>query len=151
MSILFWILLAIGLAVVEIVSVTFFPIFFAASAVLAAILQAAGVDPLYQWAMFGLGGLAFSGLLRPVAQRQLERGPTLQSEVESLRGKVAVVTVEIDGRDGTGAVSVDGDTWSAKPAGNGLAQIGVGLDVEIQEVRGATLIVAPLGTIKLVK
>ena len=149
MSVLFWALLAIGLLVIEVVSVTFFPIFFAASAALAAVAQAAGVDPLIQWVIFGVGGLAFSGLLRPLAKRQLDKGQSLKSGVESLKGKTASVTIAIDGRAGTGAVSVGGEVWSAKPAGSSLGHIPVGADVEIYEVRGATLIVAPVATIEV--
>ncbi len=146
MSILFWVLLAIGLAVIEIVSTTFFPIFFAISAIGAAVAEAAGADPLIQWAIFGLGGFVLSGLLRPIAKRQLDKGPSLQSNVDRLVGRVGAVTQVIDGRAGTGAVTVDGEIWSAKPFGDSLAQIPAGADVEIHEVRGATLIVAPAAT-----
>lgn len=144
MSVLFWILLAIGLAVIEMVSVTFFPIFFAVSAVIAAGLELADVDPLYQWAVFGIGGLVLSGLLRPIAKKQLEKGPSLQSNIDQLNGRSGTVTTPIDGRAGTGAVTIDGEIWSAKPYGNDFAQIAAGVDVQIQEVRGATLIVSPL-------
>ncbi len=149
MSILFWALLAIGLLVVEIVSVTFFPIFFAISAVLAAVAEAAGVDPLYQWLIFGFVGLLLSGMLRPIAKRQLDKGPNLQSSVDKLKGRTASVTTAIDGRSGTGAVTINGEVWSAKPAGNSFGEIPVGADVEIYEVRGATLVVAPLETIEV--
>lgn len=144
MSVLFWILLAIGLAVIEMVSVTFFPIFFAVSALFAAGLVLADVDPLYQWAVFGIGGLVLSGLLRPIAKRQLEKGPTLHNNIDLLGGRSGTVSTPIDGRAGTGAVTVDGEVWSAKPHGNELAQIPAGTDVQIREVRGATLIVAPI-------
>ena len=146
MSILFWALLAIGLAVIEIVSLTFFPIFFAISAVLAGIAEVAGASPLLQWGIFGVGGLILSAGLRPIARRQMDKGPTLSSNVESLRGRIGTVSTAIDGRSGTGAVNIDGDIWSAKPAGDGLAQIPVGADVEIYEVRGATLVVTPVPT-----
>ncbi|MBJ7471231.1 MAG: NfeD family protein [Solirubrobacteraceae bacterium] len=146
MSILFWVLMAIGLAVVEIVSVTFFPIFFAASALLAAVVHVSGGSPLLEWAVFGLGGVVLSFGLRPLAKRQLDKGPTLQNSIATMKGRAGVVSTAIDGRAGTGAVTVDGEVWSAKPAGNGLGQIPAGADVEIHEVRGATLIVAPFPT-----
>lgn len=144
MSVLFWILLAIGLAVIEMVSVTFFPIFFTISAIAAAIVEIAGGDPLTQWLVFGFGGLALSGLLRPIAKRQLAKGPSLQSNVDRLAGRAGMVSTPIDGRAGTGAVTIDGEVWSAKPYGNDFAQIPAGVDVQIHEVRGATLIVAPI-------
>lgn len=144
MSVLFWILLAIGLAVIEMVSVTFFPIFFTISAVAAAIVELAGGSPLLQWIVFGVGGLVLSLGLRPIARRQLAKGPSLQSNIDLLTGRSGTVSTPIDGRTGAGAVTIDGEIWSAKPYGNAFAQIPAGADVQIQEVRGATLIVSPL-------
>ncbi len=147
MSVLFWVLLAIGLAVIEIVSVTFFPIFFTVSALLALAAFLLDANAGIQWAIFGIGGLALSGLLRPVAKRQLDKGPTLRSGIEQLVGRTGVVTTAIDGHGGVGAVSIDGQVWSARTASaTGSEPITVGADVEILEVRGATLVVAPGST-----
>ncbi len=145
MSVLFWVVLAIGLAVIEILSVTFFPIFFAASALLALGVYLADGPDWLQWLVFGVGGLVFSGALRPIAKRQLEKGPTLKSNIESMEGRKGVVQEPVDGRANTGTVLVGGAVWSARPAGDDFATIPEGTDVEIHQVRGATLIVAPLG------
>lgn len=142
MSVLFWMLMAIGLAVIEMISITFFPIFFTVSALVALGLQLAGAPDWTQWLAFGAGGLLLSAGLRPVAKRQLESGPTLKSRTEQLIGRTAVVTAAIDGRSGVGTVSIDGQTWSAKPLA-GLTEIPYGVDVEIHEVQGATVVVAP--------
>lgn len=145
MSVLAWVLIAIGLAVVEIVSVTFFPIFFTLSALVAMAFAMTDQPDWAQWLVFGAGGLLFSGALRPLAKRQLERGPDLKSRIDALQGRHAVVTTEIDGRAGTGAVQVDGGTWTAVTSGGMLApSIAAGTDVKIVEVRGATLVVESL-------
>lgn len=145
MTVLYWVLIALGLAVVEILTVTFFPIFFAASALIAMVVLLLGGPDWAQWAAFGLAGLVLSGALRPLAQRQLAKGPTLKSAVESVVGRAAVVQVAIDGRAGTGTVLVEGgEVWSAAPAGDAFGQIPSGSDVEVQEIRGATLVVAPV-------
>jgi membrane protein implicated in regulation of membrane protease activity len=144
MSVLFWVVLAVALAVVEMLSATFFPIFFSLSALMALGAYVAGGEDWVQWAVFGVGGLVCSGALRPIAKRQLANGPTLVSTVDSMQGRKAVVRDAIDGRAGTGTVVVQGDVWSAKPAGDAFATIPAGTDVEIHEVRGATLMVAPL-------
>lgn len=140
MSILGWALLAVALAVVEIVTTTFFPIFFAVSALIALGLAAADAPDWSQWLAFGLAGFLFSGLLRPIAKRQFEKGPSLLSLVEQLPGRTALVTTTIDAAHQTGVVSVDGQTWTAVPA-PGLATIAAGAEVEITEVRGATVVV----------
>lgn len=145
MSVLFWVVLAIGLAVIEILSVTFFPIFFAASALLALGVYLAGGEDWLQWAVFGVGGLVFSAALRPIAKKQLEKGPSLKSNVEAMEGRKGVVQEPVDGRANTGTVLVNGQVWSARPAGDVFATIPEGTDVEIHEVKGATLIVSPLG------
>jgi membrane protein implicated in regulation of membrane protease activity len=145
MSILFWVLLAIGLAVIEIVSTTFFPIFFTISALLALVAFLADANAGIQWAVFGIGGLALSGVLRPLAKRQMDKGPSLRSGIEELVGRSAVVTTAIEHR-GVGAASVDGQVWSARAADGASAPVDVGAEVEILEVRGATLLVASRDT-----
>ncbi|MBO9533797.1 MAG: NfeD family protein [Solirubrobacteraceae bacterium] len=143
MSVLFWVLLAIGLAVIEILSVTFFPIFFSFSALLALGVYLADGEDWLQWLVFGVGGLVFSAGLRPIAKRQLEKGPDLKNPVEEMTGQRGVVEVPVDGRSGTGTVRLGGQVWTARPE-DAFGQIGAGTDVEVKEVRGATIVVAPL-------
>jgi membrane protein implicated in regulation of membrane protease activity len=145
MSVLFWVILAFSLGVIEIISITFFPIFFLASALIALVLQVAGAEDWIQWAAFGVGGLVLSALLRPVAKRQMDKGPTLRSGIEELVGRQGVVTAVIEGSGAVGTVSIDGQSWSAKSQGPHDA-IAAGANVEILEVRGATLVVAPIST-----
>lgn len=135
-------MLAVALAVVEIITVTFFPIFFTISAMVALVLAVADAPDWSQWAAFGVLGFALSGVLRPIAQRQLKKGPSLKSRVESLPGRTALVTTAIDGPRSIGAVSVDGQTWTARPE-QPSALIADGTEVEIVEVRGATVVVRP--------
>lgn len=146
MSALFWVILAFGLGVIELLSITFFPIFFAVSALVALLLQVLDASNSAQWATFGIGGLALSALLRPIAKRQLEKGPTLRQGNEGLPGRRGVVTSEIGGSEAVGVVTIDGQSWSAKPGAGASGTISVGADVEILEVRGATLVVAPVST-----
>lgn len=145
MSVLGWAILAVALAVVEIITVTFFPIFFTISALVALVLAVADAPDWSQWAAFGVLGFAFSGLLRPMAQRQLQKGPSLKSRVESLPGREAIVTATIDGQRATGSVLVDGQTWTARPE-QGHEVLAEGTEVEIVEVRGATVVVRPANT-----
>ena len=142
MSVLFWVTMAVGLAVVEILSLTFFPIFFTASAIIALVLQLLDAPDWAQWLAFGAGGLILSGALRPIAKRNLESGPTLKSHSESLVGRTAVVTAAVDGRAGVGSVTIDGQTWSARPS-DGVSEIARGTDVLIAEIKGATVVVTP--------
>jgi membrane protein implicated in regulation of membrane protease activity len=144
MSFEFWILAAVVLAVLEIASVVFFPIFFAISALGAMVCSIAGAPDGVQWAVFIVGGLALSAFLRPIAKRQLIDGPSRKSNVESLVGQRFVVETAVDGRASTGTVSVRGQSWSARPVADELSQIPVGAEVLVVEVHGATLLVSPV-------
>jgi membrane protein implicated in regulation of membrane protease activity len=147
MSVLFWVILAFSLGVIEIISITFFPIFFLISALIALVIQVAGGADWIQWAAFGIGGLVLSAILRPVAKRQMDKGPTLRSGIEELVGRRGVVTAPIEASGAAvGTVTIDGQAWSAKSEGSSHGSIGTGADVEILEVRGATLVVAPIST-----
>ena len=145
MSVLFWVIMAVALGVLEIVSVTLFPIFFSISALFALGLYLAGFPDWAQWLAFVAGGLVLSGVLRPIAQRSLNRGPTLKQGFDTLVGRQGVVVTEVDGR-ATGSVSIDGDRWSARLVSDSAPPIPVGATIEIREVRGATLVVAPATT-----
>ena len=101
-----------------------------------------GADWL-QWLVFGVGGLALSAGLRPIAKRQLEKTPALKNPVEEMAGRRGVIETPVDGRAGTGTVRLGGQVWTAVPAEE-FAQIAEGTDVEVKEVRGATVVVSPL-------
>jgi membrane protein implicated in regulation of membrane protease activity len=143
MSVLFWVVMAVALGVVEIVSVTLFPIFFSISALVALVFYLADLPDWSQWLVFVVGGLLLSVTLRPIAKRQLDRGPTLKQGFDTLVGRHGVLTVAVDSRSNSGTILIDGQSWSARSVSDTAAIIPAGTDVEIREVRGATLIVAP--------
>ncbi|MFT4035366.1 MAG: NfeD family protein [Patulibacter sp.] len=143
MSVLFWVLLAIALGVIEMISITFFPVFFALSALLALGVYLVGGEDWLQWLVFGFGGLLLSGAVRPIAKRQMDKGPTLKNPVDELAGRRGVVEVAINGRAGTGTVRLGGQVWTAVPEDE-LGTIDAGTDIEVKAVRGATVVVAPV-------
>src|ERR1700712_5082014 len=114
MSVIFWVVMAVALGVVEIVSVTLFPVFFSISALVALVFYLAGLPDWSQWLGFVVGGLVLSSVLRPIAKRSLEKGPTLKQGYDELAGRLAVVTIPVDPRAATGTVLIDGQTWAAR-------------------------------------
>ena len=95
--------------------------------------------------MFVAGGMILSSILRPIAKRSMDKGPTLKQSFDTLVGRQGVVVTEVDSR-ATGSVSIDGDRWSARLTSDTSQPIPAGATIEIREVRGATLVVAPVSS-----
>ena len=110
-----WLFLAIGAAIVEIVSPLFGFIFISAAAVVAAIVAGLGLDVSLQIVSFVTG--LFLGLLlvRPRLVSKLgSKG--VPSRTEALVGQQGQVTEAINPVLGTGRVNVAGQDWAAKSA-----------------------------------
>lgn len=58
-----------------------------------------------------------------------------------MMGKQAIVTEQIDNVHETGAIQVDGLTWTARAVDQQIIE--VGSVVEVMEVKGVTLFVQP--------
>jgi membrane protein implicated in regulation of membrane protease activity len=134
-----WVGAAVFLAFAEIVTAGFFMLPFAAGAVLAAMLAWAGVSPIVQLLVFiGVSLVVLVGLQRFV-RRTDEHQPTVGAN--RFIGQRAVVLEEIDRIAQTGRVKMDTELWRATTQG---APIPVGAEVEVVDVRGARLVVAPI-------
>lgn len=121
------------LLVAEMLTATLYLAPFAASAALAAVLSALGVDPLFQVAAFVIVGILLVFAFRPLARRH-QAAPALTG-TDALVGAEGVALTEIGPRDGR--VKVPGGEWSARSE----AVIAEGQSVVIAEVKGATLTV----------
>lgn len=77
--------------------------------------------------------LAFRPLARKVS------GPAVPTNLDRAIGQTARVTEDIDNALGTGAVYVDGKTWTARSA-NGAA-IPTGSSVRVERIEGVKLLV----------
>ena len=137
----FWIVAALICAVVEVATLGFFAGFLALGALGAAIVS------LYM----GLGwqGAAFlavsaGGVLllrRPLMSALNRNRVTLESGAREMVGSAAVVTDSIESEALPGHVRVRGESWPAVSADG--APIAAGAEVNIVDIRRATLVVAP--------
>jgi membrane protein implicated in regulation of membrane protease activity len=134
-----WILLAVILAVGEVMSLSFFLAPFAAGALLGAIAELAGAGTAIAMIVF----LACSGLLlgfvRPIARRHMHTPAQIRTGTAALVGQTAVVTERVE--DGAGSVKLDGEVWTARPYVEGEV-IDVGHRVHVVQIRGATALVS---------
>lgn len=135
----FWLVLLIVAIGVEVYSMGLTSIWFAGGAlvaILAVILHA----PLFlQVILFFLVSMVLLIFTRPVAVRYFNKD-RVKTNVESMVGRQAVVTGEIDNLQGIGQVTVSGQEWSARSMEEGL-RIPVGSVVNVVSISGVKLMV----------
>ena len=136
-----WIILAVVFLVVELVTVGMVSLWFFVGS-LAALLTAALGGPFWlQFVVFLLvSGCCFAFLYPRL--KYLVRKNQQATNADMVLGKTCVVTRRIDNIAGTGAVSVDGKTWTARTE-NGVT-IEEGSLVRADRIQGVKLIVSPL-------
>jgi membrane protein implicated in regulation of membrane protease activity len=136
---LLWLIAAGLFAAGEVVSLDLVLLMFAGGALGGLTVALLGGATVLQVVAF----IAVSGLLlvlvRPVAQRHLtERTPLQLDGVDSLIGRTAKVTREID--SSSGRIRMGADEWSARTQHSGET-FAVGETVRILQVDGATAVV----------
>jgi membrane protein implicated in regulation of membrane protease activity len=136
---LLWLIAAGLFAAGEVVSLDLVLLMFAGGALGGMTVALLGGATVLQMVAF----IAVSGLLlvlvRPVAQRHLmERTPLQLDGVDSLIGRTAKVTREID--SSSGRIRMGADEWSARTQHSGET-FAVGQTVRILQVDGATAVV----------
>ena len=80
-------------------------------------------------------------MTRPLVRRYTQ-GKSVPTNADRVLGQKAKVTETIDNENSTGAVYVDGKTWSARSADGSV--IPVGTQVRIEKMEGVKLFVTTL-------
>lgn len=139
---LLWLVLLIILIVIELATVGLVTIWFAAGALAAGILSWFSVPVWIQFVVFFIVSIVMLVFTRPFAMKYINKNH-VKTNVDSMVGKQAVVTKNIDNIKGEGQVVVQGMEWSARSEVNDQ-QLVVDQVVEIRAVSGVKLIVAPV-------
>lgn len=137
---LLWALLAVALAVGELLTPGLFflgPVALAAAAATLASLFGAGA--IGSLLVFIGGSLASLGVLRPIARRHLRLPAISRTGTDALVGRKALVTRRVDAHGGR--VRIGGEEWSAR-AYVGDQVLVEGQTVDIIQIEGATALVA---------
>ena len=134
-----WAIVAVGLAVGEILTPGLFflgPV--ALAAVLAAAVAAAGAGVGVALIVFIAAAIASLAFLRPIARRHLHMPARLRTGTSALVGArgVAVDRIDVHG----GRVKIGGELWTAR-AFDETQVIEPGARVEIVKIEGATALV----------
>jgi membrane protein implicated in regulation of membrane protease activity len=136
-----WIVLAVILAVGEIFSLSLFLAPFAAGALLAAVADLAGAGNIISLVVFLVSSTLLLGFVRPIARRHLRTPAQLRTGTAALVGKTAIVTERIINDEGSGAVKLDGEVWTARSYDVDDV-IEAGRRVHVVEIKGATAVVS---------
>ena len=134
-----WAIVAVGLAVGEILTPGLFflgPV--ALAAVVAAIVAAVGAGAAIQLLVFILGALGSLAFLRPIARAHLHVPALVRTGTAALVGAKATVLQRVDGSGGR--VRIGGEEWTARPYMDGEV-FEPGTQVEVAEIKGATALV----------
>ena len=135
----FWIVLAVVLAVGEIFSLSLYLAPFAGGALVAAMVDAVGGGLGVSLVAFLVASSALLVALRPIARAHLRTGLTMRTGTAALFGQTAT-TLEPVAAD-AGTVKLDGETWTARPYDEDEV-IEAGKRVTVMEIRGATALVS---------
>jgi membrane protein implicated in regulation of membrane protease activity len=136
-----WLVAVIALLIIEGLAPGLVSIWFALGA-LAALISALLGAPLWLQALwFVLVSVASLCLTRPLAKKYIN-AKVVPTNADMLVGKECIVKETVDNIAGTGAVAVDGKTWSARMADE-TERAAVGEVVSVLRIEGVKLIVAP--------
>ena len=127
-------------AFVEAATLTLVSIWFAAGALAATFAAYAGASLTVQLILFVGVSIAACVAVRPLARRFVAPN-VVPTNADRLLGAEARVTEEIDNAAPSGAVYVDGKTWTARSSGG--ERIPAGELVEVERMEGVKLIVRP--------
>ena len=130
-----WLIFAIFMAIVEILTPVFGFVFFSVAALLATGAAALGLPAAIQYLVFSVSVFLLLWLVRPRFAAKLSGARGVPSRADRLSGARGQVTEAIDPVFGTGRVTVAGDDWAARSP----SPIPVGAEVIVRSADGIVL------------
>ena len=138
-ELIIWLVLLIVFVGMEAATLGLTSIWFAGGAFVAMVAAALNAPVWLQIILFLITALALLVFTRPIAVKYFNKD-RIQTNVNSVIGKQAIVTAEIDNLQATGKVVVDGLEWTARSSEEGIT-IPEGVVVEVESVSGVKLMV----------
>ncbi|MFT4006997.1 MAG: NfeD family protein [Lacrimispora sp.] len=140
MAAIYWLIAFVVLLGIEAATMALTTIWFAGGALVAFVLALFGADIQVQLAMFVIVSFILLFFTRPFALKYVNRN-TVKTNLESLIGRNARVTVEINNLEGKGAAVLNGQEWTARALEDDNIYP-VGTMVEVKDIKGVKLIVS---------
>jgi membrane protein implicated in regulation of membrane protease activity len=136
-----WLIVAVVLAIAEVMTLTFVLGMVAGGATAAGLAGASGAPLVVQIIAFGVVSAALLGLVLPAAKRHRHTPSAIRTGTARLIGTRAMALSDINTADG-GRVRIGGETWTARPYDEGLL-IPAGEWVDVLAIDGVTAVVHP--------
>ena len=125
-----WLVVAIVLVILEIMTSGFGVICFAIGAVFSALVAGLGGTITWQIVVFAVVSLLTFIFLRPVVIRFLDKkSKDVKTNADAIIGRKGVVSERIDAEQHTGRVAVDGDDWKAVSEDGSVIEKGVNVEI----------------------
>lgn len=135
-----WIIAGIILIILEIFVSDFFLALIGLAAFATVFAAAAGLEFIWQLAIFVAMSAVFLVAVRPMAKSWIyRRGSDTSSNVDALVGQNGIVSTTICGRDEPGRVRLGSETWRAITEDDSVIE--EGSKIEVLRVDSATLVV----------
>lgn len=138
MGSVFWLIVLVGFAVGEGVTVGLTCIWFAVGALGAVFAAHLGFPPVSQWIVFIVLSAVALLLGRPLAKRLLQSKPSA-TNADRVLGQTAVVKEEIDNLKPSGLVTILGQVWTARSQDDVV--IPAGEEVRVLRIEGVKVFV----------
>ncbi len=134
-----WLALVVIFILIELATMGLTTIWFAGGAIAAFIASILGANLVVQVIVFLAVSILLLVFTRPFAEKYINKDK-VRTNVDSLIGKRAVVTQDIDNLNATGEAMVEGKEWMVRTEDDSL-KIPKGSTVVIRRVSGVKLIV----------
>ena len=138
---IFWLVVLIACIAIEAMTMGLTTVWFAGGALVAVFVAVLNGPIALQVVLFVLVSMLMLFFTRPVAVKYFNKD-RVKTNVESLVGKTAVVTADVDNIQGVGQAIVNGQEWSARSYTDEL-RISAGTVVEVVAINGVKLMVKP--------
>ena len=137
MDVIIWIFVAVIFIILELITATFFLVWFGVGSLVAAVLNYFGFDIYVQFSAFAIVSVILILSTRKFANR-ITPDSSKKTTAERLIGKTAKVERQID--DNTYVVNVSGEEWSAHTNDS----VNVGENVKVVGINSIILIIEKL-------
>ena len=139
--VIMWLAVLVILVIGELATMGLTTIWFAGGALIATVIAALEGPVWLQFVCFVVVSLVLLVLTRPVAMRYFNQNRE-KTNADSLVGKQAIVTLDINNLLGTGQVMLNGMEWSARSAKDDV-KIEAGAVVVVKGISGVKVLVEP--------
>ena len=136
-----WLVVMIIAIIAEALTAGLISIWFVGGALVALLLALAKVPIVVQAIAFIAVSFLLLILTRPLAEKWLKVNKVETNVVEALIGKRARVTETIDNGRSTGAVYIEGKTWTARNVDELAEPVQIGEFVTIKSIKGVKLLI----------